>query len=253
MKAVEEGEYASRASGQSFGLVRVEFDADLPAGAAERAAAGCFRAVVASFISFLDKLIAIRSVSQDGIRIERELHGYEEAIGYFHAYVTKRISETARNRSLTNPRKIDLFPSLSGFSKRAALGYFALRRCLEHHQGIPQEDIELCILNQTVFVDDVEVTTLPWVIKAGQEVKLKLVPAAKRFVAGSRVALSPADAYAIAFTIRVALAPEALGVRMKWVQGQLEQGGQNADGREEWSVRYSLAPTEEKEGGPGNS
>jgi len=61
--SVQSGTYAQNANGQSFGLVQANFLPDathLAASALERAAVTCFRSAIASFISFLDRLIAFR-------------------------------------------------------------------------------------------------------------------------------------------------------------------------------------------------
>src|SRR5688572_13455582 len=58
--AINEGSYTSRASGQQFGLVTVEFrnNEGLAASALKQATERAFLAAVSHFISFLDRLIA---------------------------------------------------------------------------------------------------------------------------------------------------------------------------------------------------
>ncbi len=221
MSAIQEGTYAERATGQRFGLVEVNFPPDssyFSSKALQRASETCFRAAIASFISFLNKLIATVLLRKEGIRIERDLSAYEEIQEYFNAYLARKISQVASDRALTNPKKLNYFPSLSDFSKRAALSYFALRRSLEHHQGMPQEDIEIHVYRQKLFIDDVETTELPAVCHGGQMVQLRLVTDRKILPMGTRVILSPEDAHAIVFTIRVALAPEVFKVHVESFQ-----------------------------------
>ncbi|PYU53904.1 MAG: hypothetical protein DMG55_33255, partial [Acidobacteria bacterium] len=60
LQSVHSGTYARDANGQSFGLVQANFVPDathLATRALERAAVTCFRSAIASFISFLDRLI----------------------------------------------------------------------------------------------------------------------------------------------------------------------------------------------------
>lgn len=197
MSAIREGPYVEKASGQRFGPVEVNFvpDAsDLSANAVKRAAENCFRAAIGSFISFLDKLIATARLRKEGIRVKRDLSTYEEIQQYLNAYLASKISEVAKDRALTNPKKLDYFPSLSDFSRRAALSYFALRRSIEHHQGMPQGDIEIQVYLQKLFIDDVEATQLPAVAHSGQLVQLKLVPSRKVFPMGTKIILTPEDA-----------------------------------------------------------
>jgi hypothetical protein len=221
MSAIQDGTYAERATGQRFGLVEVDFPPDssyLSSKALQRASETCFRAAIASFINFLDKLIATALLRKEGIRIERDLSAYEEIQRYLNAYLTRKISQVASDRALTNPKKLDYFPSLSEFSRRAALSYFTLRRSLEHHQGMPQEDIEIHVYRQKLFIDDVEATELPAVCHGGQVVQLRLVTDRKMLPMGTRVILSPEDAHAIVFTIRVAMAPEVFKVHIESFQ-----------------------------------
>jgi hypothetical protein len=65
MHSVHRGTYARDANGQSFRLVQANFVPDathLATRALERAAVTCFRSAIASFISFLDRLIAFQDL-----------------------------------------------------------------------------------------------------------------------------------------------------------------------------------------------
>jgi hypothetical protein len=68
MQSVQSGTYARNANGQSFGLVQANFLRDathLAIRALERAALTCFRSAIASFISFLDRLIAFQDFANE--------------------------------------------------------------------------------------------------------------------------------------------------------------------------------------------
>jgi hypothetical protein len=111
-------------------------------GAEQRHIDTCFRAVIAAFITFLDRMIAVQKLTGTTIPIDQTMSG-EQALTRSREHIDHKILQVASDRALTNPKKIESFAGLSDFSKDAAKSYFALRRCLEHHDGIPDEDIDL--------------------------------------------------------------------------------------------------------------
>lgn len=165
----------------------------------------------------MDKLIASQTMMQEGILVDRNLATLEEIHEYLTAYVAKKVAAVAADNRLNNPKKLARFDGLSDFSKRAALGYFALRRCVEHHQSVAQEDIQLCALRQKLFIDDVEVTRLPARVSGGQHVSVRLEPEEKAFPADRRVVLSPEDVYGVVLTL-LAVASEIFRLQVEQVQ-----------------------------------
>jgi hypothetical protein len=211
MKAVADGTYAKNvSSGQHFGLLQVRFPnaADFVPKAVARAAEDCFRASVANFISFLDKLIATSHIRNEGITTDRDITSEEDLKIYVNDYLSRKISKVASDRTLTNPRKIEYFPTVPDFSKQAVSGYFALRRALEHHQGVATEKIELCFLKKRLFVGEQEITHFPIFIKSGGTLGLKVTQEVKTFLPGEKIELTPEDVYGIILTLRMAIAPQ---------------------------------------------
>jgi hypothetical protein len=220
MKAVADGSYVEKASSQQFGVMRVEFsDANIANRAVDRACETCFRSMMASFISFLDKLIASQLILEEGINIDRDLT-LEELSDYLKTYVAGKIAEVARDRKITNPKKLARFDGLSDLARQTALEYFALRRCLEHHQGIPTEEIRLFTWQPKPYVDDVEITELPALVTQGQTIQVKFVWNEKIFQPGCRVILVPEDLHAIAVTLRLGLASEIFKLHSERSQQQ---------------------------------
>lgn len=221
MASIQDGSYAEKANGQRFGLIEVKFSPDATSRskrAIDRAAEACFRSTIGRFISFLDKLIASDLLSQEGIVADCDLSSPGEIHAYLNAYLAKKIAVVAGDTKLSNPKKLARFEDLADFSRRAVLGYFALRRCIEHHQGIAQEDIQFCVLRQKLFVDDAEVLELPAPVREGQTVQVRLVPEEKTFAWGTEVVLSPEDVHAIVLTLRVAIAPEIFKLHVEALQ-----------------------------------
>lgn len=150
IQGVQSGTYAQNANNQSFGLVQANFVPDathLASRAIERAAVTCFRSVMASFIGFLDRLIAFQNLANERVVVDHDITTLDDLYAYLNSKVARRIGIVASDTTLTNPRKLARFPGLSDVSKRAVLSYFALRRCIEHHQSVPQEDIHISVFH----------------------------------------------------------------------------------------------------------
>jgi hypothetical protein len=101
MQRVQSGTYARNANGQSFGLVQANFLPDathLAIRALERAALTCFRSAIASFISFLDRLIAFQDFANEKPVVDHDITNLDDFYAYLNAEVNRRIAEV--NRSL---------------------------------------------------------------------------------------------------------------------------------------------------------
>jgi hypothetical protein len=66
-----------------------------------------------------------------------------------------------------------------------------LRRALEHHGDVPEACLATPVQRVGLFVDDKEVTTLPYPVKSGQLVAVKLFNEQKTYSAGKKIVLSP--------------------------------------------------------------
>src|SRR5438552_14448630 len=99
---------------------------------------------------------------------------------------------------------------ISSVARQTALAMFALRRALKHHQGLPSEEILIPIVRTGTFVDNIEITGLPFLVKSGQKIQVRLVTDTKSFPRNVKVILQPEDAYRLIFTLRTTLAHEVL-------------------------------------------
>jgi hypothetical protein len=211
MQSVQSGTYARDANGQSFGLVQANFVPDathLATRALERAAVTCFRSAIASFIGFLDRLIAFQDLANEKLVVDHDITNLDDLYAYLNSKVNRRIGIVASDTSLSNPKKLARFPGLSEVSNRAVLSYFALRRCIEHHQSIPQDDIQVSVWLYKLFVDDAEILQLPAHCAEGQTVQYRVFGEARIFPKGSKVTLDPQDAHSIIVALRGSIAPE---------------------------------------------
>lgn len=211
MQSVQSGTYARDANGQSFGLVQANFVPNathLATRALERAAVTCFRSAIASFISFLDRLIAFQDLANEKLVVDRDITNLDDLYAYLNSKVNRRIGIVVSDTTLSNPKKLARFPGLSEVSKRAVLSYFALRRCIEHHQFVPQDDIQVSVWSYKLFVDDVEILQLPAHCTEGQTVEYRVFGEARMFPKGSKVTLDPQDVHSIIVALRGSIAPE---------------------------------------------
>lgn len=145
LRAIDDGTFTERvqtSSPDSFMNFQLMESAVVPSDAAPRAAANCFKAIIAEFISFLDRLIATRRFVSRPTVVERGLSGYDEIKAYLRERMEREYLEVARDRALTNPRKLRELGVAPAFAS-VANSFFTLRRCIEHHGGIPDTEIRL--------------------------------------------------------------------------------------------------------------
>ena len=201
--------YAETVSEHQVGIATVILEnADgLGETAPERAARNCFLNAIGKFISFLDKLIANQRMVTDGVVITRTLVGEEEVKAYVNEYLGDQITKVARDRSLSNPKKMACF-QVTDLVQTTALAYFELRRTLEHHQDTPQQDLEVPIMRIAFFADDKEIVEIPAVLQPGQGMEMRTLIDRNIYQAGKKIILTPEVAQGLVFTLRNVLAPE---------------------------------------------
>jgi hypothetical protein len=222
--AVQQRAYASNLADFQYGVARImlEVSDGLRDAAPERAARGCFLNGIGKFISFLDKLIATQRVAKQGIPVERDIADPEDLKNYVQEYIATAIAKVAQDRSLTNPKKMQCFAGISADVNEAALQLFELRRTFEHYQDVPQKEFVVPSRRIGIFVDGVEITQIPWTVKAGQALSAGVVIEEKIYPAGVKIALSPKDASELVFMMRTFLAPEVFRAHVE-AGGPLQQ------------------------------
>ncbi len=172
----------------------------------------CFRAVISEFITFMDKMIAIKIISEQGIPIKEPMTGEDVILKYVTGYVNDKIQEVARNSSLSNPKKLEHFTGLTPDIKSALIGYFALRRALEHHRGIPDQDIEFITLPLKIFADAVEITKVPFRVEAGQAIIARTIKENKILKKDVEICLTEKDLRNAIFTMEQVAAAEIVNI-----------------------------------------
>ena len=169
-------------------------------------------------ISFIDRMIAASEASFNTIEIpvDRPLKSEAEILDYVSQKLSElleeAISKVIVDVSLTNPKKLAKFASLSSFSKQACLSYFALRRCVEHHNSVPLNNIRLLFRRLIVYVAGKELVQLPHIVEAGGQVSVQLKDHYKDFEKGKPVELSEDELEQIVLSIKAVIAPEIASV-----------------------------------------
>lgn len=210
LRAIEDGSFLERAMIPRPDAV-LKFQVDVTASRAEPARAAacnrCFLGLVRALIAFIDRMLAL----QEFTRHPAALAGHIATIEDLRRFIAERIDETYRrfaaDTRLRNPSKLDMFQGLGDFAKKASLSYFALRRSLEHHGGVPREDVTVHFLKHTLLAGDQEIARLPFQAEAGTQIRVRADEVSRAFLPGEKAALSEADVEAIFFTIQTLVAP----------------------------------------------
>jgi hypothetical protein len=215
-QAAQQNAYASEEA-HKMGIVTVVLPNmdTAEATAPSRAARTCFLTSIGKFVSFLDRLIASQHLMKEGVKITRNLEGEEQIKAYLDEYMKGKIGQVARDQKLSNPKKIDAFTVLPPLLRDAALEYFQLRRALEHHQDIPDRDLNVPITRIGFFADDQEITQVPHIVHGGQRMDARVMTESSTFKAGEKIVLTPEDVYGIIVMFRLNIAPEIFRVHLE--------------------------------------
>lgn len=206
LRAIDDGTFVDRARTPSANAViqlQVMDAATSATDAARRATTACFKSMITDFISFLDRMIATRRViGRRTVIVERPLKGQDEINLYLQEVMHRAYLTVARDRSLTNPAKLR---ELNVSSKLASIAksFFALRRCVEHHGGVPDTEIRLEYKRLRLATGGNEIVSLPHELAAGDTLEVGVVDEQKVLPAGQMVTLCENDIDHIAHTIQL--------------------------------------------------
>jgi hypothetical protein len=132
----------------------------------------CFHNLVRSLLTFIDRLIAIRRFVAEGM----ELPPGNQTVADVQFLINERLDEmyqvVAHDRSLSNTRKIGEFALPAGLASKSLLSFVTLRNCLEHHGGIPSQEIKVTALKLVLSHGGEEITQLPHEVEGGATVSL---------------------------------------------------------------------------------
>jgi hypothetical protein len=126
---------------------------------------------------------------------------------YVGELVESEYQKVARDMTLSNPGKVAQFDLLGSFEKEATLSYFRLRRCLEHHGGIPREDLAITYYRPYLVAGEAEITRLGELLPANTGIALTAEVPRQVFHGAQEIKLNEADIEHIGFTLLHVIGP----------------------------------------------
>ena len=176
-----------------------------------------FNSIMRSFVDFLDKLIAARDVlaKTKNLKATRPLKGIKEILDYSKEYldnlIKQAIAKVAADSSLNNTSKISKFNGLSEKAKRCALGFFTLRRSIEHHKSIANKDFTLFFCRMNISVNGIGITKMPFKVNGGEQVQMEFGQVIElRFKKGEKVRISEEILENIILTLKLIIVNEIM-------------------------------------------
>jgi hypothetical protein len=209
LRAIEDGSFAQRAvTPRPDTVVHFRLDSVVSPdnNAVAHACTSCFLTFVRSLITFIDRMVAVKRLLGQTIEIPPTISNAEELQQFVANHFEKTYEAVARDTGLSNPAKLTELGLSSDFAKKATLSYFGVRRCLEHHSGVPDRDINLWYFKPTILAGEEEITHVPYVTKEATQVSFDHV--SKTCSAGSNIQLTEYDVEQVVFTIQSVIGPE---------------------------------------------
>jgi hypothetical protein len=210
LRSLEDGSFLERAQAASPGaVVQLQFE---PSGRVEPDAVAaacnrCFLGFVRELVSFLDRMIALRRLKQEKTTLSQPITSLEDLERFIDGRLNEIYQQVARDQRLSNPAKLAEFSRLPEMPKKAVESCLALRRCLEHHGGVPTEELRLHAVRPVILAGDQEITSLPFSAAAGVAISVRIDEVVSVFPAGVRVALSEVQLYHVIFTLQQQVGP----------------------------------------------
>lgn len=210
LRSVEDGSFETRADAPRPGaLIHISITQGPKANALARVKAtrGAFLGMIRSFIDYLNWMIALRRIAKTELPVPNGKHTRESILEFVESELRRHYHEVARDTRQSNPKKLGEFPHLSPPVIETAKSFFALRRCLEHHGGVPEDDLPVQLLRQAVLVGGREISQLP-VFVDNERVGIKIGRFQHVFPAKRPIALSEEELERIYFTLDLYLGPQ---------------------------------------------
>jgi hypothetical protein len=210
LRSIDDGTFVNRASEprpQSvvhFRIDNVHADQD----SVHKACASAFLDIVRALITFIDRIVAVRRCVGKSFQVPDTVTNLVELQAFMEKQLEDTYSTVARDTKLTNPAKFKSLGVPSPAIEKAVLSYFALRRTIEHHNGVPEQDTGLWYWKSTIFCGQEEITAVPFVAKEAAQVSIKIETVERVFPAGQKIDLTESDIEQIFFTIQSVVGPE---------------------------------------------
>jgi hypothetical protein len=210
LRSLEDGSFDDKARQPRPGAVlQFQFGPMLlpPEASAVSACNDCFLGFTRSLVEFIDRLLAMRKIAATTLTIPAHVKSHADLDAYVGGLLEVAYQDVARNTGLSNPAKVGQFARLDAFEREATLSYFSVRRSLEHHAGIPQDDITVTYYRPYLQAGTAEITRLGEPLPPNTGIALTAEVPRHRFAKGVKIALSEGEIEHIGFTIQHVIGP----------------------------------------------
>jgi hypothetical protein len=172
-----------------------------------------FVRIVRELITYLDWMIAAEELTSNLLTIPPTVHTPEGALEFVNQRLDASYVAVSRNAGLKNPMKLSRFPGIAPEAEKAALAYFAIRNCLEHHAGRATKDLTLPFSRLRVIAGGVELSpgdTAP----ENTGIALHLTHEARTIPSGALVEIREEELEHVALTVQSIIAEEVRRVAL---------------------------------------
>jgi len=210
LAAIDDGSFTARANtSRSGGVIAMQIPADVAGSIGSREICNpAFLGMARALGKYLDQMVAVRRVLRKAPPLPPGLTTPEEILAAFDRLMEETYLAVARDRKLSYPAKIADFQGITDEARDAALSIFTLRRCLEHHGGIPAEPAHLAYTRFTIFMAGHEMTKTPFTPPTPGTVTVKASHERKIFPAGTPITITEQDLEHVMVTINTRIAGE---------------------------------------------
>jgi hypothetical protein len=189
---------------QPGSIVKFEIveSAVVPDRASQRVIEQCARSIVSEFVTFLDRMIAIRRAIEHGFRVPQDLTGTDAILHFARSELERLYLTIAADRRLQNRQKVREL-NVSSDAERIAISLLSLRGSIEHHGGTAMEELSIVPRVPTLLADNQPIESLPFTMEKGQQLGMKIVEQLVTVSAGQPIRLTEANIEHLAFIVRL--------------------------------------------------
>jgi hypothetical protein len=167
-----------------------------------------FCAMIASLVDFMDNLIAVSQLVENGILLTRNLSTEQDVINFLEDKLREQIQTVSPDKKLNKVEKLKSFPGISAFTKEAITGYFALRNSIEHHKSIADREIHFVTKSVKLIVEGTEITQLPYRVEKGEKIYGKMSNEMRVIEKGQAIAFTEQELTNLVLTLKHLIAKE---------------------------------------------
>jgi hypothetical protein len=210
LRSIEDGSYHRGAqAGRPGAVLKFQFaSSEIQAdSAAATACNDCFLSFIRALVELIDRLLAMRKLVGTRLAMPTHLSSHAALDAYAWELIEAEYHKVARDVSLSNPGKVARFDRLDSFEKEATLSYFTLRRCLEHHGGVPNADLTITYYRPYLVAGKSEITRLGESLPENTGIALTAEVPKHVFPSAKEIKLNEADIEYIGFTLVHVIGP----------------------------------------------